>query len=514
MRISSVLLVVLLTPAGAALAGVSDYSAMTVGGRFLEVAETRQLVVSSDCQVAAVFVSPDGKHVAYSGLQGDKYVLGLARTSGGKAATLLACPTDPRAIDPSTVDPAKPVWVHDGDVVWSPDSKYVAFLAAPISSGDKAAELKAYVVVLTDRGVQKACIPVPGEPLKEAPAFSPYSGRLMMTTMSPVGEHTDGRIDHSQTNVAIFEVERGTYRTIYSAQDAEIECTWNADGHSVLVQQKDKTTSYFRVGLDGSKEEIGEWKLSSGGALSPDRRFEFVPSEAGLALKEIATGNLRPVTTAKRAGFLDWTRDGRFFFYNEKLPAASDGSSRSRSFLTLWMGSTEPSKSNTVLIARDYELQPSWSRDGMSVAYIQDGSLYAARLALRDAASEQRLSPKRQAELHHITNNAKQIAAALYMFAADWDDHLPTEAYLQQIRAEHGADFGSTVEQALARYLKTDVVFRREGAGDSIFRFIDPGVRTLRDIQRPGETIIGELDAGDGVVIQIYADGHVRMKRP
>ena len=515
MRVVALIVLPLLAATGGGAASLDDYSAMVTGKGVLELAETRQLTFGPDGEVVYAEISPDGRYVAYCiGLVEDKGEIGLVSTSGGKAVKILA--TDPayNTVDLATFPRDREVWSVGAEAVWSPNSKLVAFPASRLAPmGDSLGDYP-YLIVATNRGARRAAIPMDA-PLDRAPQFSPDSARLL--GMSDSG---------SSVRVMVFDVERATCRVVYSAQgESAGSARWAPDGRSVLLtvdRESEGAASYLRIGLDGRSEEIGDWEDTRVGFVSPDGRFEIVSHGKGLAIKETPTGKLRPLTTGEKSRLLAWV-DSRVFVYKQELAIAADENGRSRSLDLLWLGDVESPKLNTMLVAADYlvNVEPTWSRDGLRIAYVAQGTVHVAVLSRRDATPREKLKAglplSREEELQVMMENAKAIGNAMHMFAADWDDNLPTADYIQRIREEHGRELGATAEEALRPYLgglSNRDAFLRPGTQNMIFRFIDPGPSRLTDLDAPSETVIGELDAGDGVVIQIFTDGHVKMKRP
>jgi len=515
--IASVALSLLAATSGGA-ASLDDYSAMVTGNGVLELAETRQLTFASDGKVSDVSISPDGRSVVYATSTDSTISIGLVKTTGGKPTVLLATPSGISSVDITTVTADKPVWVIGGSPVWSPNGKYIAFPASQMAREGEVVSQKPFLILLTNRGAQEAAIPAPETARSVAPLFSPDSTKVLWLdeVWRPVGG-SDGR------DLFVLDIERRTCTLIYSAP--VFRARWSPDGASVLLwttkANSDGLRTYLRVRLDGTQEETGEWKVARIDPRSPDGKFEVVRQEPGLAVKEVATGRVLPLTAVRTSTCRGWLPASRDFCYTENLVAKNDENGRSREFCTLWLANVEAPKLNTMLVARDYVGGwPSWSNDGLRIAYVVDGTVHVAILTRRDATPREKvragLPVTREEELQVMMENGKTIGNALAMFAADWDDNLPTADYSQRLWEEHGHDLGATAEEALRPYLGSlgnRDAFLRPGTQDVIFRFLDPGVAKLTDIERPSETVIGELDAGDGLVIQIFADGHVTMKQ-
>ncbi|HET6454591.1 MAG TPA: hypothetical protein VFI02_09325, partial [Armatimonadota bacterium] len=122
---------------------------MVVGDRALELQYAFPLTFQEDGEVECAWISPDGKYVAYVAGQRDPEVirLGIVRSSGGRPTILLSTPPDGL----TTEEPAEgwyPEIDTDLPIVWSPDSKLIAFYAFH-SSADSSPPADAVWVMTT-----------------------------------------------------------------------------------------------------------------------------------------------------------------------------------------------------------------------------------------------------------------------------------------------------------------------------------------------------------------------------
>jgi hypothetical protein len=125
--------------------------------------------------------------------------------------------------------------------------------------------------------------------------------------------------------------------------------------------------------------------------------------------------------------------------------------------------------------------------DGRSLFYQSQGALFAVELLRTDKAAF--LAAREAAERAVLMSNAKQVALAALMYAADHDETLP------------GAD---GVEDKLAPYLKDTGLMK-----GMVFTFA--GGR-LQDISSPATTEMGHIPGPGGKAV-FYADGHVKWLR-
>jgi dipeptidyl aminopeptidase/acylaminoacyl peptidase len=180
--------------------------------------------------------SPDGRRLLLiatgPGKPPDPYALGrqwrnhglwLMDSSGGSATEL--------------TDRAE----HVRSAAWSPDSRRVAFVAAPTPEADSSEEARVRVIEVETR----AMTDVPEGALGGSPAWSPDGRRLAFTR--PFDGHGWSRED-----VFVWTVGETTARDVSSALDRDVEAVHWASGDALDVRySRGARSEVARIGLDG-----------------------------------------------------------------------------------------------------------------------------------------------------------------------------------------------------------------------------------------------------------------------
>jgi len=501
MRLSYPLIVLALLPAFRCEAAQDvGIRSMLVGAQILEVGDNRQITLKSDGAVTGAEISPDGRYLVYGVDSNGRLELRLTKSVGGATATLMDAPLDYDA-PPMPPPPGGETWELDADtdVCWSPDSSRFAFRAIHRAwNGDQVAE-KRYIVVFAARGSFLKSIPAPDGSVS-AMVFGPDSRTLYVGARLADRDNAESGLRTRTVGIQSIDTTTGTVQTVYSCDAHDIWILGLCDGGgSMLCTILAKAGRHLRkVALDGSAEDVAGDPIEPG-RCSPDCALAAV-GDTGISLRNMATQEKTVLIADPQVRFVRWSQDGKMLLYRQSEKVTDAANQRSEQPNSLWLSLTKPGKLNNMCIALDYEGDPSCSRECRKIAYVSQGQLYVAELSMREPTVPEKLAaglPLTEDETKQVlATNGKQIALGMLMYSADNDGSLPP---------------ADSLAGALYAYLRDKNVFLRPGSQDNAFTYLDPGANKWSDIERPSETPIGQLDAGFGWVVVIYADGHVSI---
>jgi hypothetical protein len=124
--------------------------------------------------------------------------------------------------------------------------------------------------------------------------------------------------------------------------------------------------------------------------------------------------------------------------------------------------------------------------DASAVLYRAGGALYAVPILRMDKATF--LEARRRAQRMVVISNARQLGTGLMMYVQDYDEIYPS---------------GDNINDKVGPYIKNTSLFQ-----NFVYTF---GVRSLADIDKPSELIIGYV-TGPGGRANVFADGHVKWQ--
>ncbi|MCS7209899.1 MAG: hypothetical protein NZ874_10055 [Fimbriimonadales bacterium] len=156
---------------------------------------------------------------------------------------------------------------------------------------------------------------------------------------------------------------------------------------------------------------------------------------------------------------------------------------------TSWLTEGE----QATLLAADSSLA-AVAPQGDGILYVAHGTAFFRQLM--KAPAEQLRQTAVEARVNQYLAHGKQIAYAIMMYAADYEETFPINL----------GDEG--VATVLMPYLRQPAVFEVDGA--FAFRYLLNG-QNLADIQNPATVEIGYLELPEGRVV-IYADGQVKWR--
>lgn len=151
---------------------------------------------------------------------------------------------------------------------------------------------------------------------------------------------------------------------------------------------------------------------------------------------------------------------------------------------SLWLTASPENKSARVLLGLSPNpISGSPNRFGTSLLYSLDGTLYFRVLLSMDQEAWNRIKDARAKT--EAMNKAKQVATALMIYAADYDDVLPNS---------------SAFPEAVLPYAMNASLFQG-------FQFLLGGAN-MTGIEKPAETVLGYVQGPGGFAVA-YGDGHV-----
>ncbi|MER3474402.1 MAG: hypothetical protein C4335_10310 [Armatimonadota bacterium] len=167
-----------------------------------------------------------------------------------------------------------------------------------------------------------------------------------------------------------------------------------------------------------------------------------------------------------------------------RVVTESVGSGESRaSTRVLWL---ESEKSRALLCA-DVE-SAMMSPRGDAVFYVSQGAGFVAPLIR--VPREVYEQARQEATRATIVSNARQIGLALLLYVQDYDEMFPPAS--------------ADIQALLMPYVRNEMIFNFPG---TVFTYV-LDAKSLRDIDRPAETMVGYVQAPGGRAV-IWADGHV-----
>lgn len=484
---------------------VTGIDSMLVGKQVLEVSERRQMTLRSDGQVTEAHVSPDGKYVAYLINKQDIVECRLAKISTGKTTTIMSRPLTPAPTEPPS---SSPVWLLEESpkIEWAPDSSVFALQAMQLTF-DAGQQLEHhYILIYSAGGTFKKCLALSDRSsIIDRLIFTPDSRGLILNTLqedlSTETIITERFIRALKPFIQIINITTGASKDIYaSPTSAPNLLGWNDEGYLLFLLYGGATPELHKIPLDGGTDQIAIANCAEPSLCSSNGTLAII-SPQGLIVKNQMTGNQVELTKESSVSFRSWAPNGKMLFYAKDESINDVDKSRKGEFQSLWLSSISSVKLS-MCIALDFNERPSCSLNCQKIAYISQGQLYVAELDLREPSICEKLAagiPLSEEETKQkLQENGKQIAQAVLMYSDDYDGKLPPT---------------DSVAEAIHDNLRDVNVFFRPGTHNSIFRYIDPGVDKLSDITNPSDTILGELDAGYGWIIAIYADAHVVVKQ-
>lgn len=489
-------------------------NAMLVGQQVLEVTDTRQLTLRADGLVTEVFTSPDGRYVAYLALTKDSVDCRLVKVSTGKTVTIMS-----RKSTDDQRPASNEVWSLDEPcgIAWSPDSSMFAFKATHRNWEAGGKSEQQYIMVYSAAGSFKKALLV-HTPTDDADncnisdplLFTPDSRWILANLLLP--DLTISEKYHPlKSNVRLINIATGDSRNVVASglkrQAAESVLVfwsqpprivgWSENGALLCVSWDKGLGELHRLSLDGRSDEVLLSDSRPEEVWSPDGSLSVL-DDHGLSIRSQQAGKTTSLISSVEAKLVAWVPNSRMILYEKDESVGDVEKARKRNFRSLWLSTIDPEKRYSLCVALDAERFPSSSRDCRRIAYISQGQLYVAELTLREPTTNEKLAvdlPLTESETKEaLLSNGKLIGVSILMYSADNDGHLPP---------------ADSVPGKIQGYVITRSIFCRPGGKDNVFRYIDPGVANRSDIANPGQTIIGELDAGYSWRVMIYADGHV-----
>jgi hypothetical protein len=229
---------------------------------------------------------------------------------------------------------------------------------------------------------------------------------------------------------------------------------------------------------------------------SPDHEFAVEQAGQGFTIRSQSSNQIVRKVTTQCAAFSAWVPNSRIFTYLTTSEVEDETRKRSDTMGHLWLSTLENNKMNHMLVADNVDEVPSWSRDLTAAGYTSRGQAYVALLSWREMDIDGKIKmglPLTEQEMKDRLNlNARKVAMAINMYAADWEGCYPSE---------------EGFKDKVHPYLPNRDALLLPGSDKMVFKYY-PQTRE-EDIYDPSATIIGEMDAGYSWTVQVFADGHV-----
>jgi hypothetical protein len=323
-----------------------------------------------------------------------------------------------------------------------------------------------------------------------APSVDPSSAELTggkewhildvaSATMRKVGD--EGKLAYTQTRISVSPVapyamrvyeeyphfEKGSGQRIagrVTVQRLDADGKWSTE---TKLPAQYETIGNVDWSADGRTFQLEARRLSADGQAVENRVLLVDPMTGAL---EDVIGPVPTYTPAQDASDVSVVRE-----------VTEAPSTTSPSFQTWWLRSTTKSESEQALVAANgYGAQlPPGER---YVAYVVEGALFTRQIV--ELSLDQYRQMKESASKAVAISDAKQVALAALMYAADYDDVLP-------------ANLGG---ELLEPYLKNGSIF-----DGFVFVF---GGGDLKKVADPANTVLGYKDGPGGRAVA-YLDGHV-----
>ena len=504
MNVRYIVLVLLLLAATCCGAAEMKVDCMLVGEQVLEVSDTRQLTLKADGMVTETLVSPDGKYVVYLAEKQDATECRLAKISTGKTVTIMS-----RTSTDEQRPASNEVWSLSDrpGTAWSPDSSMLAFAATHRTWDAGKMTEQQYIVVFSAAGTFKKALLIhsPNEPsdgcsMADNLLFTPDSRQSLANLRVPDLTVSEG-VHPLNPVVQLIDIATGASRNVYESKTSLPRVVgWSEDGALLVVIRGKGTRELHKMSLQGGSDQVLAEKRPLIEEWSPDGSFTVVSGDGSTVWDRMKDTKIK-LTDDAGVRFAGWAPNSRMLLYTKSESIADPGKTRKRDFQSLWLSAVQPGKLNQLCVAQDAGDAVSCSRDCRKIAYISQGQLYIAELTLREPTVSEKLAtgiPLTEEEMKRtLLSNGKQISIALKMYCDDHDGKLPP---------------ADSVAKAIYNNLRDGDVFFRPGTDASIFKYIDPGVEKYSDIRNESDTIIGELDAGYGWKVLIFADTHSETK--
>jgi hypothetical protein len=281
--------------------------------------------------------------------------------------------------------------------------------------------------------------------------------------------------------------------------------------YQAAEQQPDGSTTSCQVVYDvesGEKKRREQRALEDSHASPDGARIARAITGAGtdLIVRDLTSGEGARLTWNRASKFAAWSPDSQIVAYIRGYPVTDDRRETVATVPTLWLAAAAgPDAGRQMFVGPvDADSPVKWSGDGQAVAFLADGDLCAADVSRGSLRVRDRIAlglpVTEEAIRQEAVTNAKQIALALVMYAADHDLILPPS--------------GADIAGAIGPYLKSPDVFYHPAQPDQlIFNYSLPQETNLADIVDPAKTVVGVLDLGGGWEVVCYADGHVTERR-
>lgn len=398
---------------------------------------------------------------------------------------------------------------------WSPDGKYLLIHAVETKSmgelithhilNPKAQPptvpdqtISIYdVAKQTSRTVWKGKID--GTDIRDA-NWLPGNGAVLLN-VSLVVKNGDPNVPQQIDALWRIPVSGGQITTLYQAQDQEhlaVASDAQAKGSILIIRHFDRqegttnvTAKYIWINANGT---LGGTISAKGSSAFGEVGFFFKGTRPMLIAREqipdrqlkatwhdmdFVSGALKATTAPNLRDEIEPEPDFRLQRGGTQTMAID----KAITLEAAWLVAKEKSPQQSALVAAEV--------DTMSLSPAKNAVFYTTKgvgmvRQLLSMPKELAMKALAEAEKAKIMSDAKQVATALHIYAADYDDNLPSN--------------GSDWMEALYPYTKN-----RQMMDGFVYTF---NGGNLKDIENPSKTVLGYKDGPGGKAVA-YADGHV-----
>lgn len=480
----------------AASADVASIFKMPVNNRIWEVYETNPLTSVSEGRAARVWVSPNGANVAYVTITPEASRLCVRSVSGGKASVIAVAGRDPGVAGKPDSDKRIRWDLDQLDLVWSTDSRLVAFPVfddEPVGESAKTRDWT-WIVTFTAEGEQKTSFPLPRALELVGDIQWSHDVRRIAMVVKPASSSGP-----ASSSILLLDLYGGAAQPIYTHQGGVVSLQgWSKGGKalSFTAPVADGESQLFELDLESRKAVPVEKKMASE-VVTDDWNYRLSSTDTGLVLESRRNTKRFIVSSDPTARFLGFTPND-LVSYTRSCRFADEAQEREEQLISLWLSRPLQAGVNNMCVATDIDpgAVPAWSLDSSVVGYVSEGRLWTTRINRRQPTLVEKVVYRMVMDLPEekkvALSQATALAKALAEYRASNDGRLPAV---------------ETLVSDLRPYIKEPMVTHTKGKFTD-FTYTPPDTPLVTG--RPVD--VGYIDTGGAWRVIISSDGKARME--